>query len=74
MFFNSSITPEIKEFCLQEFLPEVRTATKNFNLPLEEFSNLEGNTFSLVIKLIYAFLWQGRPFDFKDYSCVHLKI
>ena len=60
MFFNSSMTPDIKEFCVQELLPEVRMATKNLNLPMEEFSKLEGNTFSMVIKLIYAFLWQVR--------------
>ena len=54
------MTPDIKEFCVQELLPEVRMATKNLNLPMEEFSKLEGNTFSMVIKLIYAFLWQVR--------------
>ena len=54
----SSITPDIKEFCIGEFLPELRLATANFNLPQEEFLRLEGNTYSTLIKLLYAFLWQ----------------
>ena len=53
-----SITPDIKEFCIGEFLPELRLATVNFNLPQDEFLRLEGNTYSTLIKLLYAFLWQ----------------
>lgn len=54
----ADITPDIKEFCIGEFLPELRLATANFNLPQEEFLRLEGNTYSTLIKLLYAFLWQ----------------
>ena len=59
-FFNIffSITPDIKEFCIGEFLPELRLATVNFDLPHDEFLRFEGNTYSTLIKLLYAFLWQ----------------
>merc|ERR1712241_110886 len=63
----TDMTPDIKEFCVQEFLPEVRTATANFNLPQEEFLMLEGNTFSTLIKLIYAFLWQEEVLTQDDF-------
>ena len=53
-----SITPDITEFCLGEFIPEVRLATQSFNLTSEEFLRLEGNLFSTFTKLVYSFLWQ----------------
>ena len=36
----------------------MRFATNHINLTSEEFIKLEGNLFSTVIKLFYAFLWQ----------------
>ena len=53
-----SVTPDITEFCLGEFITEIRFATQHVNLTSEEFIKLEGNIFSTVIKLFYAFLWQ----------------
>merc|ERR1711935_233161 len=62
----SGITPDIKEFCIGEFLPELRLATVNFNLPQDEFLRLEGNTYSTLIKLLYAFLWQEQALSGAD--------
>jgi len=63
----TEITPDIKEFCVGEFLPELRSATGNFNLPQEEFLILEGNVFSTLIKLVYAFLWQEEVLTQDDF-------
>ena len=49
---------DIKIFCLQQVLPEIRTTTQNINLSGDEFFKLEGNVLSTGAKLIYAFLWQ----------------
>ena len=54
------MSPEITEFCLGQFIPEVRIATNHINLTSEEFLQLEANVFSTVIKLFYAFLWQEQ--------------
>ena len=56
--FYFSVTPDITEFCLGEFITEIRFATQHVNLTSEEFIKFEGNIFSTVIKLFYAFLWQ----------------
>ena len=57
-FFHFRVKPEISEFCLGEFITEMRFSTNHINLTSEEFLKLEGNLFSTVIKLFYAFLWQ----------------
>merc|ERR1711997_1316646 len=62
----TDITPDIKEFCIGEFLPELRLATVNFNMPQDEFLRLEGNTYSTLIKLLYAFLWQEEALSGAD--------
>ena len=49
---------DIKEFCLLTFVPEIRNATRHIKLTSDEFFKFEGNAFSTVIKLVYAFLWQ----------------
>ena len=51
---------DIKVFCLQEFLPEMRLALNASHVDLtgEEFFKLEGNFISTIVKLLYAFLWQ----------------
>ena len=49
---------DVKIFCLQQFLPEMRNATEHIELPSDEFFKLEGNLLSTGLKLIYAFLWQ----------------
>ena len=53
---------DIKEFCLLTFVPEIRNATRHIKLTSDEFFKLEGNAFSTVIKLVYAFLWQACIF------------
>ena len=73
MFFFS-ITPDIKEFCIGEFLPELRLATVNFSLPQDEFLRLEGNTYSTLIKLLYAFLWQVINKNTNIYSYKLMKL
>ena len=53
------MTEDIKVFCLQEFIPELRREVlKNRTLPISEFLQFEGNLSSTLIKLLYAFLWQ----------------
>ena len=52
------LSDDIKIFCLQQFLPKMRNATEDIELPSDEFFKLEGNLLSTGIKLIYAFLWQ----------------
>ena len=41
-------------------------ATQHINLTSEEFLQLEGNLFSTVIKLFYAFLWQEQALTQDD--------
>ena len=53
-----SLPDDIKLFCLQQFLPEIRNATNYIDLPSDEFFKFEGNTWTTVFKLVYAFLWQ----------------
>ncbi len=55
-----SIPEDLKVFCMQEFLPEIRNATANFDLHGEDFIRFEVDTFGTVFKLLYAFLWQVR--------------
>ena len=50
---------EIKEFCLETFLPEVRVATSNIlPLPDEERTKLVGNFVGTVMKLGYGGIWE----------------
>ena len=51
---------DVKVFCLQQFLPEMRTAlnVSEISLTSDEFFKMEGNFLSTIIKLLYAFLWQ----------------
>ncbi len=58
LFF--SIPEDLKVFCLQEFLPEIRNATEDIELSSEEFIRFEVNALGTVFKLLYAFVWQVR--------------
>ena len=51
---------DVKVFCLQQFLPEMRMAlnVSEISLTSDEFFKMEGNFLSTIIKLLYAFLWQ----------------
>ena len=49
---------DLKQFCLIDFLAEVRNATSHIELSVTEKGKIEGNTIGTVIKLLYAFLWQ----------------
>ena len=50
---------EIKEFCLETFLPEVRVATSTIlPLPDEERTKLVGNFVGTVMKLGYGGVWE----------------
>jgi hypothetical protein len=54
-----SLPDDMKEFCFDTYLPEVRIATKDIlPIPDEEKSKLRGNLFGTLFKLLYAFLWQ----------------
>lgn len=62
----SDIPEDVKVFCLEDFLPEVRVATSHVNMTAEEKSKFQGNTFSTLIKLVYAFLWQEEVLTSND--------
>ena len=49
---------DLRKFCLEDYLGEVRQATSHIQLSLEEKGRIEGNTIGTVMKLLYAFLWQ----------------
>ena len=58
---NYRLPDDMKEFCFDKYLPEVRIATKDIlPIPDEEKSKLRGNLFGTLLKLLYAFLWQVR--------------
>ena len=45
---------------MEHYLPEIQRATAHMRpLPDEEISKLTGNTIGTLMKLFYAFLWQG---------------
>jgi len=53
--------PELKEICVEKFLPAMREATKDFRpLPLEERVEFGKNLVGTVVKLLYAFVWQEQ--------------
>ena len=49
---------DLRQFCLVDFLGEVREATSHIQLSLAEKGKIEGNTLGTILKLVYAFLWQ----------------
>ena len=49
---------DLRQFCLVDFLSEVREATSHIQLSLAEKGKIEGNTLGTILKLVYAFLWQ----------------
>jgi len=53
--------PELKEICVDKFLPAIRNATKDFRpLPLEERVTFGRNLVGTAVKLLYAFVWQEQ--------------
>jgi hypothetical protein len=53
-----SMPEELRQFCLVDYLAEVRAATSHIELSLAEKVKIEGNTIGTALKLVYAFLWQ----------------
>jgi hypothetical protein len=49
---------DLRQFCLIDYLAEVKAATSHIELSLAEKGQIEGNTIGTVLKLLYAFLWQ----------------
>ena len=49
---------DLRQFCLIDFMKEVRDATGHIQLSLVEKGQIEGNTIGTVLKLLYAFVWQ----------------
>lgn len=49
---------DLRQFCLVDFMKEVRDATAHIQLSVAEKGRIEGNTIGTVLKLLYAFLWQ----------------
>jgi hypothetical protein len=57
---------DLKQFCLIDFLAEVRNATSHIELSVTEKGKIEGNTIGTVIKLLYAFVWQEEALVTND--------
>jgi len=53
-----NLPDDMKLFLLNNYLPEIRLATADVNLGILDNIQLELDTLSTLIKLIYAFLWQ----------------
>jgi hypothetical protein len=49
---------DLRQFCLIDYLAEVRLATSHIELSVAEKGKIEGNTIGTVLKLLYAFVWQ----------------
>ena len=62
-----SIPEDLKVFCMQEFLPEMRVAAEGVQWSPQERIKFETDTIGTVLKLLYAFLWQVFRFDSKDF-------
>jgi len=61
-FFHAFTSrPELKEICVDKFLPAFRNATASFRpLPLEERVEFGRNLVGTAVKLLYAFVWQEQ--------------
>ncbi|TRY80394.1 hypothetical protein TCAL_04714 [Tigriopus californicus] len=55
-------SPDLKEFCLQTFLPEIRVVTADFELPEEEKTLLTHRLEGILMKLLYGAIWQEEVF------------
>jgi len=53
-----SLPEDIKLFLVEQYLPEIRTATADVSLGILENIQIELDTVATLMKLIYAFLWQ----------------
>jgi len=61
LFHAFTDRPELKEICVDKFLPAIRDATKDFRpLPLEDRVNFGRNLVGTAVKLLYAFVWQEQ--------------
>jgi hypothetical protein len=49
---------DLRQFCLVDFMAEIRASTSHIQLSRAEKADLTGNLLGTVIKLVYAFLWQ----------------
>jgi len=49
---------DLRQFCLVDFMAEIRTNTKHIELSSSEKADLMGNVLGTVVKLVYAFVWQ----------------
>ena len=61
-----SIDVDTQDFFINHFLPELRNATADFHLDLDQKATLLKNTAGTVIKVMYAFVWQESILDLGD--------
>ena len=53
------IPSDVKEFCVDTFLPEMRMATAELRpLPDDEHKTFMGNMLGMLIKLAYGGIWE----------------
>ena len=55
-----------QDFFLNHFIPELRNATADFHLDLDQKASLLKNTAGTLIKLLYAFVWQEEFLHIDD--------
>jgi len=60
------VKPEEQEFMRNQYLPELRNITADFNLEYSDKISLAENTAGVMIKLVYAFIWQEDTFNLGD--------
>ena len=58
LFDAFNLPEDMRQFCLIDFIAEIRDATSHIELSLAEKGKIEGNTIGTVLKLVYAFVWQ----------------
>ncbi len=56
--FFHSMPEDLRQFCLVDFMAEVRASTSHIQLSRAEKADLTGNLLGTVLKLVYAFVWQ----------------
>ena len=56
--FPSSFSQEMKDFCLDTFLLEIRNATETITISEAQTAELQGKINAILIEFLYAAVWQ----------------
>ena len=66
-----NVNDALQDFFINSFLPELRNATSELHLELDQKTSLLKNMAGTLVKLIYAFVWQEDTFTFGDVIFSH---